>query len=354
MLKNAPVLLKEILSSILHNLNVPGPDSVVYMLDAKRKCSFLFSDAPEEEGEEVAVCKDLAFHKKYLDEAFSGKQTAYQWFTKIDGTTRYYNTILMPVKTGRTVQYVVGVARDITDIANTLSDGKKGAQVRDGVSRSFAQTLLAIREEERKEISSAIHDELGAAAVVLQSMLAVVEQDISENKNKDALKNVKLLGTKLSGSLDRVKNVVVNMRPPNIDAVGVDGAVQELVHNVSETVKGIDIKFNYKETARDKYVDPQVKIMLYRVVQESLSNIIKHSGATKANIVLENADDNVRLKINDNGKGFDVKGHRSIKNIGLLGMSERVKYLGGKFEIKSTLGKGTEILVICPKVVYIR
>lgn len=338
--------------SLLQSGSALGCNDIVYMLDKKHKYAFLFTSAGAVSGSVLGPAGS-ELHKKQHEEAFLGKKTVYQWHSVIDGKARYFNSVLTPLLNaeGRAV-YVLGIVRDITDIASVFSQEQQSGVVKDAAAKTFAQALLAVREEERKNLTSALHDELGSTSVMLNSMVAIIEEDLKEKKMKAAMQSVKQLDARMKESLDRLKAVVVSMRPPNIDAVGLEGAVHALVDSVRETNPHIEIKFNYEDSAGGDIMSDSVKIMLYRVVQESLNNALKHSAAHKITIKMQSLEKNVKVNITDNGKGFNVDAQRSIKNIGLLGMIERVKYLGGKFEIKSALGKGTQIEVTCPKVVY--
>jgi len=346
-----PLAGQDILSA-LRDTDVRSADDTVYILDPEHKYAFVVSNACPKGESPLSMTQD-DLHRKYHEAAFAGEKTIYQWHARVGGKEHYYNSILIPLLDAKkAVIYVLGIIKDITAIANSLAVGGGVSAVRDSLAQSFAQTLLAIREEERKTAASAIHDELGTTAVMLNSMVALIEEDLKENKTKDALKNVRELDEKVKISLEKLKNVAVNMRPPNLDAVGLEGAVEELVRGARANAKGAEINFDYKDASEGTVMSDTVKITLYRVVQECLNNILQHANATKIDIKMENSEKNVKVRITDNGKGFDVNAHRSIKNIGLLGMRERVKYLGGKFNIKSTLGKGTEVEAVCPKVVY--
>ena len=195
-----------------------------------------------------------------------------------------------------------------------------------------------------------MHDEIGSSAVILTSLLSMVKQSVEERSHQQALKDIASLDFQLKESIERIKNIVVSLRPANLEAVGLADALQDMLSNLTH-YKGIKHSFTL-ETEDELLPSDEVNIVLYRVAQESLNNIVKHSGATKVEVLLKVGPKKILLQISDNGKGFKVSKQRSIKHIGLLSMRDSVAYLGGKFSIKSDLGKGTTVQAECPKVVY--
>lgn len=158
------------------------------------------------------------------------------------------------------------------------------------------------------------------------------------------------MDTQIKNCIERVKNIVVSLRPPNLETITLADAVQELLDNMTR-YKGIKHSFK-AQTDDDEPVSEEVKIVLYRVAQESLNNVIKHSGASQVDVVIKRGERDVLLRVRDNGKGFKQSTQQSIEHIGLLSMRDSVAYLGGKLTIKSEPGKGTVVEAKCPKVVY--
>ncbi|ACC97865.1 Histidine kinase [Elusimicrobium minutum Pei191] len=320
---------------------------LAYMLDREHKYAFMFGTSDSDGG----VIHDLAssIHDKYHKIAFSGKPVTYEWSLENHGAIKHYQSTLLPLINKNEKNFnVLGVVRDITKM---LPSGRIPSDIiKDYGAKTFAQVLLKTKEDEKKKISSALHDELGSAAVVLTSILSVLQEDIKEDKKEDALTRTKELNEEIKETIEKLKNIVVMMRPPSLEAVGLDGAIKEIVENLNKFANvRIIYKYEEKESAE---IDDEVKIMLFRVVQEGLSNVIKYSKATEAKVLLQNLKNIVRLEVSDNGVGFKRTTSKKLSQLGLLGMEEMVKYLGGKFQIKTALGKGTVINVSCPKVVY--
>ena len=325
---------------------VEGYD-LVYIADLQNQHVFMFG-TPAGSHAKVSVDPSQPVHQEAHQKAAQGQVQCYQWSVCEGEENAFFQSVLIPLRDeqGR-VGSVLGLVKNITSLAGTYHQGPLLKEVS---TKTFAQLLLAAREEEKRNISSALHDEIGSAAVILTSLLSMVKQSVENQDRPQALKDIAALDKQIKNSIERVKNIVVSLRPPNLETIELADAVQELLANVSQYRA---IKHSFKlQTADDGPVCDEVKIMLYRVAQESLNNIVKHSGATKIDVSIRRGVKDITLKISDNGKGFKPTKQRSIKHIGLLSMRESVTYLGGKFTIKSELGQGTTVVVKCPKIVY--
>ena len=294
--------------------------------------------------------ESVLIHRIAHENAFNGEAVTYEWFCETSKDINYYKTALMPIfgnnnKVISIVASVRSVSRRIkTRAANMIAD--KGI-------KSFSQILLTIREEEKKKISVALHDELGSLAVAVSSMLGILEADIKDKQIKGALSGLVNIKGYIEDFLGKMKQIAVSLRPLNLDTVGLSGALKDLIALISKH-SDIDVKLKNKIPENIK-VDDNVRTALYRVVQESLNNILKHSNAKNARILLENKEDRIRLSVTDDGKGFKFDKNRNIrlKNIGILGMKESIELLGGTFNLKSKIGEGTVLTVVCPLASYV-
>ena len=332
-------------SSLKEN-GIEGYD-LVYIANIKHKEVFLFG-TPKGTGSQISIEPAQPVHEQAYQKAVQGDIVSYEWSSCQGENNCFFQSTLIPLRDAQGhVGSVLGLVKNITDWATEYSHTHFLKEVG---QRTFPQVLLMAREEERRKISSALHDEIGSAAVILTSLLSMVKQSVQTGDQAQALKDIGALDKQIKDSIERIKTIVVSMRPPNLEAVGLADAMRDMLENVT---RYRDIKHTFKFTAQDEVPGcDEVKIVLYRVAQESLNNILKHSGATQVDVQLTRGKDEVKLVIRDNGKGFDIKEPRSIEHIGLLSMRDSVAYLGGKFTIESEPGKGTVIEVICPKVVY--
>ena len=149
-----------------------------------------------------------------------------------------------------------------------------------------------------------------------------------------------------------MKEIITTLRPLQLDSVGLDAALRELLDKVAQT-ETIKIRYSYK--IKDKtLLSRNVKLVLYRVVQEALSNTVKHAKAKNLKVELKEDKSYLYLEVQDDGKGFKPQVHRSVKSLGLVGMKENIASIKGTMKLISKLGKGTTILVRCPKFNYER
>jgi signal transduction histidine kinase len=137
------------------------------------------------------------------------------------------------------------------------------------------------------------------------------------------------------------------MHPSKLDHLGLVEAVKEFCDEISKH-QDLKIEFRYPGFPVRKVLPKDVKLCLYRIVQESLHNVVKHSAARKALIVLEKTDQAVRLSVSDDGCGFDAETTRSKAGLGLISMRERLRFVGGEISIRSQPSRGTRIDVSVP------
>lgn len=332
------------LSSIKQN-GVEGYD-LVYIADTVGKQVFLFG-TPKGACLQVELDPTQPVHENAHQKAALGEVVSYEWSAQQDANPCFFQSILIPLRDreGR-VGSVLGLVKNITDWAAAGHT----SFLREVSQHTFPQVLLMAREEERRQLSAALHDEIGSAAVILTSLLSMVKESVQTHNQTQAMKDIAALDAQIKNSIERVKNIVVSMRPPNLDTVELEEALKDMLENAAK-YKGLEHHFTFQ--AKDELpVSDEVKIVLYRVAQESLNNILKHAQATRVDMTLRRGVKEVTLQVQDNGKGFKQNTQRSIEHIGLLSMQDSVAYLGGKFTIKSEPGKGTVIEVTCPKVVY--
>ena len=249
------------------------------------------------------------------------------------------------------IQNVLSLSRDVTHSLRGYQTPVKG--LHEGITpRTFAQILLDTRETEKKEISKALHDEIGSSAVVLTALLSLVRASLQTGNGKQALHDLAQLDEKLKQSIDRLKNIIVSLRPLSLENKGsLGGAMRDLLENIS-AISHIPYVFECAELAQNVSVSEKVKILLYRIVQEALTNIVKHAHAKHIHVCLKKVGPKIWLSVSDDGIGFSPAKQRSIEHVGLLAMKDSVKLLGGKIFIKSTPGKGTCIEVTCPGFIY--
>jgi len=214
--------------------------------------------------------------------------------------------------------------------------------------RELMKKIITAQEEERQRISRELHDVTGQCLSSLKIGLKSIESCFSSPEAKLKLEEFRNL---LNKSLDEIHTLSVELRPPLLSDFGLFKAIEDLVNKLSINFS-IKINYNIDDSLKNQRLEPMLEIGIYRIVQEAISNIEKHSKATEVKINFEKEDNNLILSIEDNGIGFSYeyislnKSGRS--HIGLIGMKERAEILGGKLEIISCHQKGTKIIMEVP------
>ncbi|MFA0783887.1 MAG: hypothetical protein YYHSYBAR_002278 [Candidatus Fervidibacter sacchari] len=207
--------------------------------------------------------------------------------------------------------------------------------------------VVTAQEEERKRISHELHDQIGQLLTALLIQLQLLERDLSEPSLKDRLKVLKQLAEEISIHLH---HIAWELRPPALDELGLLAALERVTEEWS---KRFNIPCEFEANgAFNGRVEPEVAIGVFRIVQESLTNIAKHARATHARVTVQQENGELVVTVEDNGVGFrvkDVMRHPDEnKRLGLLGMMERAAMLSGKLDIESKPGKGTKVQLRIP------
>ncbi len=290
-------------------------------------------------------------HGAWLRKAFSGQMCHYEWNMDQTPHEELCQTTLVPL-TGEDgkVSQVLCLTRTIS---SWTGQGKNPSLLREGTpARTFPQILLAAREMEKRAVAKTLHDEIGSTSVMLSALVNLVKQSVEKGKQDQALADLARLHEQMKDSIERLRTVIVSMRPPGLEVEGaLRGSIEELVGNVC-TLGRLQYRFDCAAHLREKGVCDSVKILLYRIVQEALSNVIKHAHATEVVVSLARRKDRLFLTVQDNGVGFEKEKRLSVKHVGLLSMRDSVRSLGGRIAITSAPGKGTQIAAVCPCAVY--
>ena len=210
--------------------------------------------------------------------------------------------------------------------------------------RELTGHIQNIREEERSHIAREIHDELGQQLTVLKMDVSWLNKKMGHNDEIVANK-LKSLAEMIDGTVKTVRRISSELRPSLLDDLGLVAAIDWHLKEFGRR-SGIEVAFH--EPEHDLPVPEKFKTGLYRIFQESLTNVARHSGASSVKVVLEEKDNYLVLSIEDNGKGFDMQKTKDRRTLGILGMQERSMMMGGIYEIKSQPGKGTMITVSVP------
>jgi signal transduction histidine kinase/ligand-binding sensor domain-containing protein len=210
------------------------------------------------------------------------------------------------------------------------------------MQRAFSQQLIASQENERQRIASELHDSLGQRLVVINNLaLFAMRAQGKGAAAGDEPGAMEEISAEAALAMQETREISYNLRPFQLDRLGLTKAVEGMARTVSSAS---GIRITSKLDNIDDVFPADLRINFYRIVQESLNNIMKHSGATEAEVRVTRNGKRIILSIRDNGLGFNPaarpsKGGKS--GFGLTGMEERAHLLGGDFRVRSTPGQGT-------------
>jgi signal transduction histidine kinase len=197
----------------------------------------------------------------------------------------------------------------------------------------FSRRLIASQESERKRIASELHDSLGQNLLIIKNKLLVALQTMSREIPTTA--QVEDASTIVSNTIEEVRSISHNLRPHQLDQLGITKTLRSIVRQVNESTA---IEFSAEIQDIDGTMSPEEEISLFRIIQESFNNIIKHSGASKVIVKILRTEELITVTIADDGKGASAP-----SGFGISGMQERAKMFGWQMLIESK--QGTEITI---------
>jgi PAS domain S-box-containing protein len=211
------------------------------------------------------------------------------------------------------------------------------------VRQEFAHQLLTAQEQERQRLATELHDSLGQNLSVIKNRADLAQK--LANIPSDAIDHLGAIERVVSQAITETRNLARNLRPLHIKQVGLTDSLLGLIREVSQST---GIRFERRLENVDDVFTGESATSLYRIVQEALNNLVKHSRAREARISLERDVRCVRLRVTDDGVGFDARKGIPRTGLGLTSLGERARMLGGALQIQSSPGKGTELTVELP------
>jgi signal transduction histidine kinase len=211
----------------------------------------------------------------------------------------------------------------------------------------FSHQLLVSQEQERQRIAAELHDSLGQSLLIIKNRVALAQSDIDQRPIVE--EQLQELSHSATAAIDECREIAYNLRPYQISRFGLTKTLYGIFMRINE-VTAIQAAAEI-EQVDDVFVDEE-QINVYRIVQECVNNIIKHSGAAHASLHVERSDAQIALSIEDDGRGFvPLSAERDGRKggFGLIGIAERVRLLGGRLDINSGDGTGTRISISIPR-----
>jgi len=213
--------------------------------------------------------------------------------------------------------------------------------------RNLNQRLVDAQEDERKKLAHELHDDLGQYLVRLKIDMRGIEQEINKQESVSDTLTQKIETTKtlISDTVKIVKDLTNMLRPQLIEHFGLSVAVQDMFRRIEKTSKLV-VESNFDADLDNHTYD--FSIDLYRIIQESVTNALKHAEATVFTVNCYAEGNDLLLLLKDDGKGFNVEKFEKGKSLGLIGMRERAFHWGGELNVRSNKGKGTTIELRIP------
>ncbi|MFC1593032.1 PAS domain S-box protein [Candidatus Omnitrophota bacterium] len=244
-----------------------------------------------------------------------------------------------------------GQAAGFQNIARDVTEEKKMQEN----LRFYVQQITRAQEEERKRIARELHDDVSPPLLLLIQRLDSLASRPKPKLSRLLKQNMEDLRNKAIEALGGVRRYAQDLRPRIVDDLGL---VASLEWMAEELVKNYGIDAHVEVTGTERSLSSEVGLLLFRIAQEALSNTRRHAGASTVVSKLEFGNNEIKMTVNDNGKGFilppQVNEFASIGKLGILGMYERAHLLGGNLEIQSEPGKGTQVVAKVPLLGQIR
>ncbi|MBS4174178.1 sensor histidine kinase [Bacillus sp. FJAT-49736] len=230
------------------------------------------------------------------------------------------------------------LTKDLKQIGSALEDAKE--------KQDFGLRVIEAQEEERKRLSREIHD---GPAQMLANMLIrsdLIEKIYRERGAREAINEVSDLKRMVRSSLSEVRRIIYDLRPMALDDLGLVPTLRKYLGRTEEYNNGAP-HIQFFNVGEELRLDSNYEVALFRLVQESVQNALKHADASVIQVKLEMKKDRITVIIKDNGKGFDVRAKKE-GSFGIVGMKERIELLDGNITIDSKTGLGTIVTIQVP------
>jgi len=296
------------------------------------------------------VRKGTKTYPEFESAMLEGALKVEQLFQKKNMKKFWVEITSTPIMSNGILKYYISNWVDISErkiFEIRMQQNQKVLQDSEKELKRFSRKILSIREEEKKKISSLIHDEAGCMVVGLSSRLSAIEEEIKNQNYSLARKEITKCKKSIKKCGSNLRKIAVDLRPPDLTIIGLKDALHEYINDLQKSNKmNIELKDNM-EAVR---VGDKTAIMLYRIAQESLNNVYKHANAKNVKVKLGNTIDKIELLVQDDGDGFNLKKKegRQDKHLGLRSMKEMTESLEGVFRIDSKMDVGTMINVSIP------
>ena len=297
----------------------------------KQKCYHYTQGA---EAGRCSSCRNL--------EVFSGKSFSGEWISPMNN--KVYDCFEAPIATRNGRMGKLKIMHDITAVKRAEEE----LLSRHLEVQRLSGELLNIQESERLRVSKELHDELGQALTLIKLKISLVEANLTRIQGP-IKKFCEEACDHVDAAIENMRRLSRDLSPITVETLGITTALRRLSE---EFDRAGEIRIAAKIDPIDDLLPLRSAIVLFRIVQEGLNNIVKHSGASEAGLSIRSSGDRIYYELRDNGKGLDLKQKRlagkAAGGLGLAIMNERVRTLGGSMEIDSREGSGTTLTFTLP------
>ena len=268
-----------------------------------------------------------------IDEVFTtgsnrSLRTAVRW---MDGDVHDFSVRIGPVIYEGAVTAAIVCSEDITELTHTERDLQR--------ERGVLRKLIDIQERERQLVSYEIHDGLAQYIAGAIMQLESHVHHLGGRESREAVESLRLL----RAAADESRRLIGGLRPPALDELGIVEAIESLVADARIEIPTVE----FVHVLPDERLPVHLETTVFRIVQESLTNVRRHARATKAEVLLEQVADGLRVRVTDDGKGFDPAAVPD-SHFGLEGIRQRCRLFDAMPRIDSAAGRGTTIEVVLP------
>jgi two-component system sensor histidine kinase UhpB len=264
------------------------------------------------------------------------------WHASGRTTPVHYNASLVRNEAGD-VKCVFAAARDITERVSA----EKRILANNELLRQLTWELVMAEERERRNIAVDLHDNIGQTLAITKMKVEFLLEQSARCGMGDSVAEIRDM---MEQSIRQTRSLMKDISPSVLYELGFAEAVEWLGEQISSQ-HGLQVVV--KKDAKIPAIDEEVQILLFRAVRELLLNIVKHAGAKRASILLQKSGGSIKIRVQDDGTGFDVSAiDRASKRgggFGLLSIRERISYIGGRFEIETGKGQGACICLSAPR-----
>jgi signal transduction histidine kinase len=254
---------------------------------------------------------------------------------------RTYENRMEPLRDGGEIVGVINLGIDVTEQRNAEAALRESREE----LRRLSAAMHRIQENERRRIAREIHDDLGQRLTALRLDLGLLSGELREEKNSEALQRSAGMIDLVDETLHTAHRLATELRPSILDDFGFSAALE---HEVESFARRTGIEVSLSIEPEDIDVEPGRATALYRVIQEALTNVARHAGATRVEVRVEKVDGAIQAEVRDNGRGIAPHELSNHTALGLIGIRERIYALAGGVTIEAAEGGGTRVMVSVP------